>query len=36
VFLSMGTEHTMCVFAYGAVVFWGYSVAEERNALTAL
>ncbi len=36
VFLSMGTEHTMCVFAYGAVVFWGYSIAEERNALTAL
>lgn len=33
VFLSMGSEHTMCVFAYGAVVFWGYTLTEERAAL---
>jgi uncharacterized Rmd1/YagE family protein len=36
VFLSMGSEHTMCIFAYGAVVFWGYTVAEERAALSEL
>lgn len=36
VFLSMGSEHTMCVFAYGAVVFWGYTSVEERDALTTL
>ncbi len=36
VFLSMGPEHTMCVFVYGAVVFWGYTATEEREALATL
>ncbi len=36
VLLSMEPEQTMCVFAYGAVVFWGYNVTKEREALQAL
>jgi uncharacterized Rmd1/YagE family protein len=35
-FLLTGEEHTMCVFAYGAVVFWGYTIAEERDTLANL
>jgi len=34
--LSMEPEQTMCVFAYGAVVFWGYTVSKEREALQLL
>ena len=34
--LSMEPGKTMCVFAYGAVVFWGYTVNKEREALQLL
>lgn len=36
VMLSMGKEQTFCVFAYGAVVFWGYTVDKERETLKLL
>ncbi len=36
VFISLGQEHTMCVFAYGAVVFWGYTIIEEKNTLAEI
>lgn len=36
VILLTGKERTMCVFAYGAVVFWGYTVKEERESLLRL
>ena len=35
-FISLSSEHTMCVFAYGAAVFWGYTPAEEKIALNEI
>lgn len=36
IMLSMGKEQTLCVFAYGAVVFWGYTIDKERDTLKLL
>lgn len=35
-FLSLDQERTICIFTYGAVVFWGYTVLEEKEFLTKL
>jgi uncharacterized Rmd1/YagE family protein len=36
VIISIEQGHTLCVFAYGAVVFWGYTASEEKEFLVKL
>lgn len=36
VLVSLDLEKTICIFAYGAVVFWNFSIAEEEKELKFL
>jgi uncharacterized Rmd1/YagE family protein len=36
VFITLERERTMCFFAYGAVVFWNYTIEEEKTMLSKI
>ena len=32
-FISFNNKQTICLFAYGSIVFWGYSLEEEKTII---